>query len=64
MSGIKTNLKDLGKSFQKLTDAMKAEDERKRAIINEFKNEFIRRGYSPWMALNLADEKYRNLKQR
>lgn len=61
MSGIRTNLKDLGKSFEKFKNATMAEDERKRAMLKEFKFAFERKGYSPWMAEKLAEEKYKQL---
>ncbi|MBP7109819.1 MAG: hypothetical protein KBA90_14765 [Chitinophagaceae bacterium] len=60
MAGIRTDLKNLGQSFEKLK-AMQGEDERKRAMLKEFKFAFERQGYSPWMATNLAEEKYKQL---
>ncbi len=60
MSGIKTDLKNLGQSFEKLK-AMQGEEERKRAMLKEFKFAFERKGYSPWMAEKLAEEKYKQL---
>lgn len=61
MAGIKTNLKDLGKAFQKLSGAMLAEEERKRQMIAELRRAFMKQGYSPWMATNLAEEKYKQI---
>ena len=60
MSGMKSSLKNLGQSFEKMK-AMQGEDERKRAMIKEFKFAFERKGYSPWMAEKLAEEKYKQL---
>lgn len=60
MSGIRTDLKNLGQSFEKLK-AMQGEEERKRAMLKEFKYTFARQGYSPWMAEKLAEEKYRQI---
>lgn len=61
MSGIKTNLKDLGKSFQKFSGAMLAEEERKRQMIAELRRAFERQGFAPWMATKLAEEKYKQI---
>lgn len=61
MPGIKTNLKDLGKAGQKFLSATLAEDERKRAMISEFRREYMKQGFSPWMATNLAEEKYKQI---
>lgn len=61
MTGIRTNLKDLGKSFQKWSSAELAAEFRKNVVIEEFKNEFLRLGFSQWMAANLAEEKYNKI---
>lgn len=59
MPGIHTKLVDLGKAGEKLIAAIKADDARKREFINEHKQNFVRQGYSNWMALSLAEEKWR-----
>ena len=59
MSGLNTNTKDLGQSFHKFQDASKAAWERKNKMILEFKAVFIQKGFSEFMAANLAEEKYR-----
>jgi hypothetical protein len=59
MSGIKTNIKDLGKAAQKFTAAMLAEDERKRAYIKERRFYYAQKHFSPWMQTKLAEEDYR-----
>lgn len=61
MSGKQTKLVDLGKAAQRLTGAMLAADERKRAMIKEISKNFVRQGFSPWMAEKLAIEKYNQL---
>lgn len=61
MSGLKTNLKDLGRSFQKFSGAMLAEDERKRKAIAEYFHHYSKQGFSPWMATQKAEEKYREI---
>lgn len=61
MSGIHSKLFDLGKIGQKAINAFKAEEARKREMINEFRFNFIKQGYSPWMATNLAEEKYKQI---
>lgn len=60
MSGTKTNLKDLGKSFQKMK-AQEGADARKLAMINEFTRAYTRQGFSVYMAAHLAAEQYRNI---
>lgn len=61
MTGIRTNIKDLGKSFKKWSSAELAADCRKKVVIEEFKNEFLRLGFSQWMAAKLAEEKYNKI---
>ena len=48
MSGIKTDLKNLGQVIIYIWELA-------------FKFAFERQGYSPWMATNLAEEKYKQL---
>lgn len=61
MSGIKTSLLDLGKIGQKAINAIRAEDARKREMINEFRFNFMKKGFAPWQATSLAEEKYREI---
>lgn len=59
MNKLQCQLKDLGKSFEKF----KRQDELKREIIKELSKSFVRQGFSPWMAINLAEEKYKQQHQ-
>lgn len=52
--------KNLGQSFEKMK-AMEAAEQRKQAVIQEFKNAFLRQGFSLFMASNLAAEKYKQI---
>ena len=60
MSGITCKLKDLNKSFEKFKAAESGAEERKRAYIQEHRRGFIKMGFSPWQAENLAMEKWRH----
>ena len=57
MPGLQTNLKDLGKSFEKLKCIMA--ESHKNETIEKYKAEFAAKGNSPWMAAKLAEEKYK-----
>jgi hypothetical protein len=46
MSGLKSNLKDLGKAFKQFK-ASEGEEKRKREMISEFRFTFMKQGYSP-----------------
>lgn len=56
----KINNVNLGKAFDQMK-AMEAAEERKRAMIQEFKRAFQRQSFSPWMAERLAVEKYNQI---
>lgn len=56
MPGIKSNLIDLIKSFEKF----KEKTQKERDAITDLRREFVQRGYSPWMATQLAQEQYKN----
>jgi hypothetical protein len=55
MSGIKTDLRNLSKSFEKI----KA-DVRKEELIAEFRAAFMRQGYPPSVAYAMAEKKYKD----
>lgn len=61
MAGIHCKLRDLGKAFTKLNEAMKADEARKRAFINEHRHTFVKQGFQPWMATMKAQELYREI---
>ena len=63
MSGIKTNLKDLGKSFDKFQKATRAEDTRRQELIAEYKRGFLNMGFNEQQATQYANQKYHAHKQ-
>lgn len=60
MSGIKCDLRNLSKSFEKLK-SIDAADQRKLNVIAELRNAFMRQGYSPVMAQHMAEVKYKSI---
>ena len=57
MTGIKTNLRDLGNSFRK-SKAMEAAAFRRDAVIKELIQSYIRKGHTPYMAFRMAETQY------
>ena len=60
MSGLHTNLKDIGKLFEKLK-ALDAADERKAAVIKELRSNFMREGFSYSLSQHMAEAKYSSI---
>jgi len=60
MSGIQSNLKtiDLGAAFKKLSESVHRE-----TMIAQFRDEFMAQSIAPWLADQLAKEKYNNLQK-
>lgn len=57
MSGLKTNLLDLGQSFQKLK-AMESATHRKEIVIRELERSYMLKGYPEYRAKQMAQDQY------
>jgi hypothetical protein len=60
MSGIKTDLRNIGSAFEKMK-ALQAAEQRKKAVINELVTGFMRAGFDQQKAREMAERQYNRI---
>lgn len=63
MSGLKTDIRNLKSSFEKMK-CLQAAEERKKAVINELVTGFMRAGFGQQEAREMAERQYNRIHSR